>query len=185
MDEREIRVCVARARSGDPEGFADLFGAFEADVTRLCRRMLGGRDEAQDAGSEAFLRAQRAFDQYKDAQPFRSWLLAIAAHHCVDRIRRRSREARIFEPEEAGDRVGGLAPSPLDRVIRIEEGDRLRRAIEGLSDRYRVPVVMRYFADLDYGDIAETLEVSRAQVATLLFRGRRQLRAALAEESRP
>ena len=63
-----------------------------------------------------------------------------------------------------------------------EEGRQLRAAIEELPDRYRVPIVLRYYADLDYGEVAETLGVSRGQVATLLFRARQRLRQGLAPE---
>ena len=125
------------------------------------------------------MEARRALDQYQDTQPFRPWLLAIAAHHCVDLIRRRSRESKLFEPEEAGAAIAGSTTSPLEGLLRAEEGHQLRAAIRELPDRYRVPVVLRYYADLDYGSIAGTLEVSRSQVATLLFRARRQLREGL------
>jgi RNA polymerase sigma-70 factor (ECF subfamily) len=179
VDEREIRVCVERARSGDAAAFGELFRCFEDDVAKLCRRLLGSKEAAGDASSEAFLRARRALDQYQDTQPFRPWLLAIAAHHCVDLIRRRSRESKLFEPEEAGAAIAGSTTSPLEGLLRAEEGHQLRAAIRELPDRYRVPVVLRYYADLDYGSIAGTLEVSRSQVATLLFRARRQLREGL------
>jgi RNA polymerase sigma-70 factor (ECF subfamily) len=179
VDEREIRVCVERACSGDTAAFGELFRCFEDDVARLCRRLLGSKEAAGDASSEAFLRARRSLDQYQGAQPFRPWLLAIAAHHCVDLIRRRSRESKLFEPEEAGAAIAAPATSPLEGLLRAEEGHRLRAAIRELPDRYRVPVVLRYYADLDYGSIAETLAVSRGQVATLLFRARKRLREGL------
>lgn len=179
MDEREIRVCVERARSGDAAAFGELFRCFEDDVVRLCRRLLGSKEAAGDAGSETFLRARRALDQYREAQPFRPWLLAIAAHHCVDLIRRRSRESRLFEPEEAGAAIAGASASPLDGLLRAEEGQRLRAAIRELPDRCRVPLVLRYYADLDHAAIAEVLDVSRSQVATLLYRARKRLREQL------
>lgn len=181
MDEGEIRACVERARSGDPAAFGELFELFEADVARLCRRLLGSKEEAGDASSEAFLRARRALDQYAYERPFRPWLLAIAAHHCVDRLRRRSRELGLFDGEDVGDAVPGPAPSPLERVLQAEAGRRLRAAIGELPDRYRVPLVLRYFADLDHAAIAEALGVSRGQVATLLLRARRRLRQELCQ----
>ncbi|MEN8181910.1 MAG: sigma-70 family RNA polymerase sigma factor [Myxococcota bacterium] len=181
MDERDIRTQVERARGGDAEAFGALFRGFQEDVDRLCRRLLASKEEAGDAGSEAFLRARRALEAYDLDRPFRPWLLAIVAHHCVDRLRRRSREARLFEPEEAGARVADAGPSPLQGVLQTEQSRRLRAAVEHLPDRYRVPTVLRYFADLDYETIAELLGVSRAQVATLLFRARRRLREGLSE----
>jgi RNA polymerase sigma-70 factor (ECF subfamily) len=186
VDEGEIRAQVGRARAGGTEAFAELFRAFAPDVERLCRRLLGGSDESDDAASETFLRARRALGSYDATRPFRGWLLAIAAHHCLDRLRRRSTEQRLFvadapDPEELRSR----APSPLDGTLQAEARGRLLRAIEGLPERYRVPVVLRYYADLDYEAISGLLGVSHGQVATLLFRARRRLRHALASAQGP
>jgi RNA polymerase sigma-70 factor (ECF subfamily) len=180
MDEAAIRANVERARSGDAEAFGALFRSFEADVRRLCTRMLG--DEASDASQETFLRARRSLDGYDSGQPFRRWLLSIAAHYAVDRLRRRSTEGRIFAPGQVDvEALPDRGPSPLQGELLAERQRRLVAALDALPDRYRAPLVLRYFADLDYEAIAATLEITRSQVATLLFRGRRRLRECMAE----
>jgi RNA polymerase sigma-70 factor (ECF subfamily) len=148
-------------------------------VLRLCRRLLGPGPGAEDAASEVFLRVRGGLDRYDPGQPFRRWILAIAAHHCIDGLRRRSREARLFEPGAAEEPpAAGL--SPLGRVLRDEERRALAAAIDALPERQRAPLVLRYFADLDYDAIASALGVTRGQVATSLFRAKARLRAALA-----
>lgn len=173
-------LLAERARGGDPDAFAALFRRFESDVGRVCRRLLGPGAAAEDAVSEAFLRARRSLDSYAPDRPFRTWLLAVTSHHCIDQLRRRSRERKIFEPGEV--ELGALAdpaPSPLTRVVAREERGRLLGAIEELPEKYRLPLVLRYFSELDYGEIGDVLGVERAQVGTLLFRARRRLRERL------
>jgi RNA polymerase sigma-70 factor (ECF subfamily) len=149
-------------------------------VQRLCRRLLGSAAEAEDASQESFARAHAALASYDPARPFRRWLLAIAAHHAIDALRRRRREARLFDGETFdADALTDAAPSPLQHGLSAELRSRLLAAIESQPDLYRAPLVLRYYADLEYGAIAEILSISRNQVATLLFRGRRRLREAL------
>lgn len=180
MDDGATRALVDRARRGDGEAFGQLFRSFEQDVARLCTRLLGSSDEAQDAAHETFLRARTAFDQYEAERPFRPWLLAIASHHAIDRLRRRSTERRLFTPDEADlETLAAPGPSPLQRELDEAARREMLAAIRELPDRYRAPLVLRYYADLDYETIAETLGVSRNQVGTLLLRGRRRLREQL------
>lgn len=166
----------------DSESFARAFAAHEPDVVQVCRRLLGRRDEADDATQEVFLRARRAFARYDPERPFRPWLLAIAGNLCIDRLRQLAVEQRVFadlDPEDAAD--GGEARSPLTRLLRREERRAVSEAIGRLPLKYRLPLVLRYFGDLDYEAIAQTLGVSRNQVATLLFRAKQRLRRAVRE----
>jgi RNA polymerase sigma-70 factor (ECF subfamily) len=180
VNEDAGRAEIERARSGDPEAFGAVFHVYRPDVRRLCRRILGDAAAAEDAVAEAFLRAQDRIASYDAGRPFRSWLLGIAAHHCIDLLRRRSTEKRIFEdrgvdPAELADR----GPSPLHEVMRAEERAAILAAVDALETKYRLPLVLRHFADLDYDAIGELLGISRNQVGTLLFRAKRRLRADL------
>ena len=144
--------------------------------------MLGTPDAAEDATHEVFLRVRRGLDGYDTNRPLRSWALAIASHYCVDRLRRRRTEERLFDPGvHDPDDLPDTGASPLARLSHEEERRALSSAIDTLPLRYRLPLVLRYFDDLDYAAIGEMLDVTRNQVATLLFRARRQLRARMAE----
>ncbi len=182
LGEEAIRLVVNRARSGDPSAFGELFATLEKDVARVCHRMLGGGPAAEDASGEVFLRARRSFESYDPDRPFRPWLLSIASHHCIDQLRRRSTEARLFEASdlESGD-LAEPGPSPLARLVRSQDRAALLRAIEALPDKFRLPLLLRYWSELDYPAIADTLGVSPNQVGTLLFRAKRRLRERFAE----
>lgn len=169
------------AKRGDVEAFGELVRAFEPDVARLCRRILGACEEARDATQECFERAQAALDTHDAERPFRPWLLGIAAHRAIDALRRRRREAKLFAGEDL-DAEAHVDPgaSPLQHGLSAERRRELLDAIDTLPDAYRAALTLRYFADLEFAAIAEILDVSRNQVATLLFRGRGRLREALA-----
>ncbi|MEN8161215.1 MAG: RNA polymerase sigma factor [Myxococcota bacterium] len=173
---------VVRAAGGDRAAFADLYGAYAEDVTRLCRRLLGSGAEAEDARSEAFLRAQQALASYDRGRPFRRWLLAIAAHHCLDRLRRRQVEGRLFDAAELTELDLPVAgPTPLGLALARERSDGLHAALDALPPRHRAPLVLRYFAELPYDTIAELLGVTSRDVGVLLYRAKARLRTSLRE----
>jgi RNA polymerase sigma-70 factor (ECF subfamily) len=186
-DER-TRDAVLRARAGDSEAFGELFAAHEASVLRTCRRILGSHDGALDARSEVFLRARRALATYDLARAFRPWLFGVASNHCIDLLRHRASEQRVFADVEPSDADLHSSPaqlpqlSPLSRLLLQEETSELDRAIEGLPVRYRLPLVLRYFGDHDYATIAEALGVTTGQVGSLLFRAKRMLRERISAE---
>jgi RNA polymerase sigma-70 factor (ECF subfamily) len=178
------RARVERAREGDAQAFAELYRAHEPDVARLCRRLLGPGAAAEDATGEVFLRARRSLDGFRAGRPLRPWLLAIAGHHCIDQIRRGRAEALLFDGGDSRpDELAGSGPSPLQQVLRAEARQATLAAIDALPARYRVPLVLRYFAELDYAAIADALGTTPNQVATLLFRAKRRLRSELAPGS--
>jgi len=179
-----VRAQIERARRGETEAFGALFGSFGADVARLCARMLGSGADAEDAASETFLRARRAIDDYDATRPFRTWLLAIAAHRCIDRLRQRTREQKLFAPTELdAETLPHPGPSPLRGELDGERRRAVTRAIDQLPERYRAPLVLRYFAEQSYLEIGVALELSEAQVGMLLYRARRKLRELLTEGS--
>jgi RNA polymerase sigma-70 factor (ECF subfamily) len=177
---REPEDLVARVALGDREAFAELYGAHAEPVARLCRRLLGSEQDAQDARSEVFLRAREAIASYDPRRAFRSWLLAIASHHCIDRLRRRALEGRLFEPADlAEDTLPEAGPTPLGSALLRERRDQLFAALDALAPRQRAPLVLRYFAELSYDEIAALLGVSTREVGVLLFRAKLRLREAL------
>jgi RNA polymerase sigma-70 factor (ECF subfamily) len=187
VEERAIRLHVERARNGEDEVLDELFREFRPVVLRLCTRMLGSVD-AEDAVNEAFGRAQGRLESYDASKPFKGWLLRIASNHCVDQLRRRSVEKRLFDPtESAVDAQAGHSNSALDTLVQGRRQSAVRDALDQLPDQQRAPLVLRYFADLDYDAIAAELDISRSQVASLLFRAKQRLREILRndQEVRP
>jgi len=175
---------VDRAERGDAEAFGDLYRLLARRVLGLCQHLLGSREDAEDATSEVFMRVRGALGRYDRSVPFGAWLSSIATHLCIDRLRRRSREGRLFDPEplpEAAD----SEPSPLAELMEEEQRAALARAVAALPDRYRVTLALRYYGEMSYEEIAAQLGLTHEQVAINLFRAKQRLRRALVRGARP
>src|SRR6476660_2080954 len=161
--------------------FTDIYKTHYRRIFSLCRYLLNSFDAAEDATHEIFLKAQRKLATYDPSLPFSSWLSGIASNHCIDVLRRRTTEKRIFDPE------GSAAPeppsggrTPLGELIAAERGHEVRNALSQLPEKYRVPLVLAYYNEMTYDEIAATLGLGRNHVATLIFRGKQYLREKLA-----
>jgi RNA polymerase sigma-70 factor (ECF subfamily) len=173
-----------RARAGDRDALAELYARFARRVFGLCRHLLGSREAAEDARSEVFLRLPRALGTYDPTRPFTRWLLSVTGHHCLDLLRRRRRERRLFVADDTGadqeaDAVAEPSPSPLSRLVLAERRAEVRAVLAALPDHYRVPLALRYDAELSYDEIAAALGLTRSHVATLIHRGKREVRRRL------
>ncbi len=157
-------------------------------VFGLCLRLLGGTVLAEDAAQDAFVRAYRALDRYDPAQPFVAWVIGIARNHCIDLLRRR-RHGELRFGDEAAELAAAESESTegIDALMITERGAKVRAAIAALPEKYRLPILLAYYDDASYDEIAEALGLSRNHVGVLLLRGKQALRKALApseEESR-
>lgn len=181
MEEDELEAVVARALDGEREAFADLYHKFYRRVFGLCRYLLNSADAAEDATNEVFLRAQRAMNTYDRALPLSGWLLSIASHYCMDLLRRWRVESRLFDTLE-GEPLDPEMPGvgPLGELLAAERSDRVRAAVADLPARFRVPLVLRYYGELSYDQIAGMTGLRRSQVAILIFRSKKELRRVLA-----
>jgi RNA polymerase sigma-70 factor, ECF subfamily len=161
----------------------ELYTRHHARVQRLCLYLLGSLDEAEDAASEIFARLPRALESYDPAQPFERWLSRVASNYCVDVLRRRRSEQRIFitEHPEATEAEAD-SPSPLQQLLSSEKSDVVRQAVARLPEHYRQPLMLRYWNELGYHEIAKMLGLTRPNVATLIHRATKSLRHALALE---
>jgi RNA polymerase sigma-70 factor (ECF subfamily) len=175
---------VDRAERGDAEAFGELYQLLARRVRGLCLHLLGSREDAEDATSEVFLRMRAALGRYDRSVPLGAWLASIATNLCIDRLRRRGREGRLFEPEPQPE-PSGSEPSPLVELMAEEQRAALGQAIAGLPERYRVPLTLRYYGEMSYDEIAARLGLTREQVAINLFRAKQRLRQALAPEATP
>src|ERR1700757_3533665 len=179
MEGLGLESLIQRARGHDVEAMGEIYRRYVRRVFRLCRYMLNTREGAEDATSEVFLKLQRSIDGYDGSIPFPRWLLRVAGNQCIDALRRRQRGQRVFVEVEDGAAVIEAAssePSPLGAFIRSQEKAQVRDAIERLAENYRVPLVLRYYGELSYEEIAHELGLERNNVAALIFRAKQELR---------
>jgi RNA polymerase sigma-70 factor (ECF subfamily) len=170
------RLLVEQARAGDQQAFGELVQMHQHAVYNLAYRMLGERGEAEDAAQETFLRAYSHLDRYDAERPFRTWLLSIASNHCIDRLRKRRLVwLSIEEPLPPHPALSSDEIEPEDAVISNERGAAIQRMLAELSPEYRAAVVLRYWYDLSYTEIAEMLNTTESAVKSRLFRARQAL----------
>jgi RNA polymerase sigma-70 factor (ECF subfamily) len=170
MDEQQ---CVARAMAGDLGAFEQLVAVYQRPVYSLAYRMLGDAGDAEDAAQETFLRAYSGLGAYEPRRKFASWLLSITSHWCIDRLRRRKGIALEFMDDIAPH--GGLDESTEAAAIAREDEREVQRWLGMLPDPYRLMIVLQYWHDLSYTEIAEVTGLPLSTVRMRLFRARRLL----------
>ncbi len=167
--EEEI-TWLEKARKGDDDAFANLVDAYQGPVFNLCYRMLGNREEAEDAAQETFLKAYRALKQYDSSRKFVNWILAIGSNHCIDRIRRR--KFNILSFDEVLPMADHKSPHPEAAVFEGEKKQAVQALLKNLEQKDRAAVVLRYWYEMSYDEIAGTLDLSVSAVKSRLHRAR-------------
>jgi RNA polymerase sigma-70 factor, ECF subfamily len=174
---------IVRARAGDTQAWGDLYREFAPAIFRFCRRAMPTREDAEDATMEIFMKLRDKLAQYDQSRSFTAWLYKVSANHCWDMLRRR----RVRQDKETEDvtEVPLEAPEPnqLEKLIEERTSEEVRRALVKLGLRARMALVMRYYSDMSYDEIADSLGVRRAFVGVVLLRARHELRQALGENN--
>jgi RNA polymerase sigma-70 factor (ECF subfamily) len=187
MEGFGLESVIERAQGHDVEAMGEIYRRYVRRVFGLCRYMLNSREGAEDATSEVFLKLQRSIESYDGSIPFPRWLLRVAGNQCIDALRRRQRGRKVFvevEDEAAVIKAASSEPSPLSAVISTQARAQVRDTIARLAENYRVPLVLRYYGELSYDEIAQQLGLERNHVATLIFRAKQELRRRLAHRSK-
>lgn len=180
-------VWVAQAQKGSDEAFTRLVEAYQVHVYNLCYRMLGEQESAEDASQETFLRAYQHLHRYDRKRSFATWLLSIAAHYCIDRLRRRKFTMVSVESDEDESELelpDEAAPKPESEVIYAEQRQQMQGLLKRLDTTDRAAIIMRYWNDCSEAEIAEALNLTVSAVKSRLHRARREL-AGLWESETP
>ena len=176
----EATEVIARARAGDLEAWGDLYREYAPAIFRFCRRALPTKEDAEDATMEIFGdKLRKGMSQYDPSRSFTAWLYRVAANHCWDILRRRKiRQGKETEDVETIP-LEHPDPSQLDRMVEQCTSEEVRKALAKMGTRARMALVMRYYSDMSYDEIADALGVRRQFVGVVLLRARHELRQAL------
>ncbi len=170
---------VIQAQQGSQDAFTQLVEKYQTPVYNLCYRMLGEAEAAEDAAQETFLRVYQHLHRYDQKRPFATWLLSIAAHYCIDRLRKRKFAIFSIDAEDDEGSVVELpdpgSPDPEHESIKREDREQLHALLQSLESTDRAAVVMRYWYDLSEIEIAESLRLTVSAVKSRLHRARRAL----------
>jgi len=177
----EEMTWVQRARAGDKEAFSKLIEAYQNPVYNLAYRMLGNADEAEEAAQETFLRIYTRLNRYDPNYKLSTWVLSIASHYCIDRLRKRRITWLSLDeplPTQFAPQLSSTTPGPESVVMIGDTQESVQALLDTLQPDYRAAVIFRYWYDLSYEEIADTMETTVSAVKSRLFRARRMLAAA-------
>lgn len=161
---------LARAKEGDDSAFTELVRRHQNNIYRLAYGYLGEREAARDAAQEVFLKAFQGLPYFQSDSQFSTWLYSICKNHCLNILRHERLADKIDPPETAS------AKNSLPLKIR------LKKLLGQLKDEHRDILILRYYQDLKYEQIARTLDISLNTAKVRLFRAKAELKELMGEE---
>lgn len=168
-------VLVERAVAGDERAFAELVTRYQTAVYNLAYRMLGDAGEAEDAAQEVFLRIYRRLGTYDANHRFSTWVLSIASHYCIDLLRRK--RPWLVPLENISNWMRARNRGPEASALAQEQQDTVRTLLAKLPEHYRLVLLLRYWHDLGYEEIAQVVDLPVSTIKARLHRARNALLA--------
>lgn len=172
---------IEQARRGDAGAFNQLVKSYQRPIFNLCYRMLDDAAEAEDAAQETFLRAYTRLASYDVERKFSSWLLAIASHYCIDQLRRKRLRLVSLDALMPEDGLPDEQPGPEQIALSRDTQHQVQRLLKELPPNYRAAIVLRYWHELSYEEIARSLDTTVPSVKSRLFRARQLLAQVLGQ----
>src|SRR5246127_1078133 len=160
-DQANELELIAQARAGNAEAWGELYRRFAPAIFRFCRRAMPTREDAEDATMDIFIKVRQKLSQYDATRPFSAWLYTVAANHCWDLLRRRKLRQDLESGEVENMPLEHPDPSQLEQLVQQRTSQEIRRAMDKLPSRSRMALVLRYYSDMSYDEIASTLGVRR------------------------
>ncbi|HET8851759.1 MAG TPA: sigma-70 family RNA polymerase sigma factor [Ktedonobacteraceae bacterium] len=180
MSDTEL---VELVLAGDQNAFAVLVERYKDAVQNLSYRMLSNTTEAEDVTQEAFVRAYTQLATYKPVHKFSTWLLSIASHLAIDQLRRRRFLTLPLEDVPFLEWVADIGAGPEQSALEGEQQDEIQQYLQRLPGKYRAVIVLRYWYDFSYEEIATALKLTPPLVKARLHRARELLARYMKENS--
>lgn len=193
MDPADEKALIERVHAGDRAALGELLRAHQRRLYNVCFRMVSHPDDAAELTQDVLLKVVEKIDGFRGDARLTTWMTRIAMNASISHLRKRKlrRTVSLNQPAPGRDSVeasdGSLAgrlpdprePGPAACVQHHESLDELQRAIAGLDDDQRAVLVLRDLEELDYHQIAQTLDLPVGTVKSRLFRARLALRKTL------
>ncbi|MBN2474502.1 MAG: sigma-70 family RNA polymerase sigma factor [Pirellulales bacterium] len=188
LRDPDVRLML-QVRDDDAAAFEELVLRYQARLVTVLEHLVGNRDQAEDLTQDVFLRVYRARKRYVAGAKFSTWLYTIANNVASNAIRSRMRHPEVtLQPRDSGP----MGARPLDVMLQASSGQMparqldkaemreiVRLALEALSERQRMAVLLNKFENMSYADIGETMGLTPQAVKSLLSRARGNLREVL------
>jgi RNA polymerase sigma-70 factor (ECF subfamily) len=175
----DVQLVKRSIEKNDQAAYAELLDRYKESVFYLLLKMVNNKDDAEDLTLEAFGKAFKNIEQYTPNYAFSTWLFRIATNNCIDFIRKKRMVTlsldKTFTSGDGDEMTMDVRSDSLDpeeHLIRKQKNVLMRSIVEKLKPRYRLLVEMRYFQEMSYEEIAETLDLPLGTVKAQLFRAR-------------
>jgi len=162
------------AGKGDRKAFEEIVRRHQIWAWEIAHRFLGDEAEAADLVQEAFIRLLKASNRYRPTAKFTTYFYRIITRLCLDWAKKK-RAFTMREVPESSD----PNPDAGEEMVRKETAAAVRAALNALPPKQRMAIVLRYFENMNYEEMAAVLETTTKAVERLMARGREHLRAAL------
>lgn len=176
-------LLVDRAiKSNDQKAYAELMKRYRKSVFHLVLKMVRNADEAEDLTIEAFAKAFKGLHKFNPEFTFSTWLFRIATNNCIDHIRKKrilttsiDNPMKDSDGDEMSIDIKDTALNPEDQNIRAQKIELMRTIVTRLPSKYQVLIKMRYFQELSYEEIADSLDFPLGTVKAQLHRAKELL----------
>ena len=176
---------VIRAREQqDERAYAELMMKYRDTIYYMMLKMVGNEEDAEDLTLEAFGKAFNRLHQYSPSYAFSTWLFKIASNNCIDFIRKKRISTLSLDQPMNGDddnssdfsdSITNNNLDPEEKFIRKQKIRIMREIVDQLKPRYRELIILRYFREYSYEEIADHLELPLGTIKAQLYRAREQL----------
>jgi RNA polymerase sigma-70 factor, ECF subfamily len=184
LSDREVSAAIIEScRAGDRDAFRALYDLYKDQVYSISLYFFhGDQSLACDVTQQVFLKLMTSISQFRGESEFSTWLYRLVVNACVDNARRRKADAIVADRPhlEAFPQPG----SQEDDYARAQMAASVRSAVWSLPPKFRIAVLLRYFEDLSYEQMAKALHCSMGTVASRLSRGHKILAERLKDSIR-
>lgn len=185
LENAGLRGVISEALCDYPKLLEGIYSSYYRYVLQVCRHFFWRQEDAEDAAAEVFLKLHTVLQNQERPLKFRPWLSKVTGRHCIDKLRQRQFSQFRCEEEVEYDALPDRSTlSPLSRVLLREEQRRVRDELRRLPRHYRIPLVMHYYRQMTYEEIAVALGKELPAIKTAIFRARRILRGRLLDSGK-
>lgn len=169
---------VERAKAGDQKAYAELMQRYKDSIYFMVLKMVNNKDDAMDITVTTFSKAFENLDKYRPDFAFSTWLFRIATNGSIDFIRKKKIQTTSldsFKDSDGEDKIYEIKSdvlNPEESSIKKQQTEQLKEIIDRLPNRYKTLIILRYFDELSYEEIAQQLDLPLGTVKAQLFRGR-------------
>jgi RNA polymerase sigma-70 factor (ECF subfamily) len=174
MSEKADEEIASDVQHGDLESFGVLVERYEPKIARYARKFLFEREDVKDLVQDVFIKAYVNIQSFDPKRRFSPWIYRIAHNEFINALRKKTKSSFTFDLDLVLPHV--VAPETADEGAHKKDLKQiLGRSLDELSPKYREPLVLFYFEDMDYKEIADILQIPVSTVGVRLARGKAML----------